>query len=448
MSAKTVCSATELLLSRPSAFGLETGAYPDLGTYEPGPETIEFVQTCRVLVVGAGGLGCEALKNLALSGMTQIDLIDMDTIDVTNLNRQFLFREGDVGGNKADVAAKFIMARCPQVSVTAHCDRVQSFAPDFYAQFTVVLGCLDNIEARMFINEMLHDIALETGQVIPFVDGGSERFQGQARFILLGQSACYACTLGTLPKQIVFQLCTVAETPRKPEHCIAYALMAVEKQLSEEGQDSSAIRLGFEQRFGGGGGSEAKLDKDNAEHMLFLFEEATKRAERFHIQGVTLQLTSGVAKNIVPAIASTNAIVAAACVNELWKYCSFGSRVVHDYCLFNGGQGMSSTTMQNEKVADCPVCSREQVVKVVETRRDDSVDALVHTVRARFGTTDKISVFTSTNRAIYLQGKANDKLRAANAQLPQRDFFEHNDVVTVLDHGKDEQHEFKLCFMD
>ena len=134
------------LLSRSSPFANETGSLP-IGEFDPSSSTANIaggaqqqssVSNAKILVVGAGGLGCEILKDLAMSTtVTHITVIDLDTIDVTNLNRQFLFRSKDVGKSKAEVAAKFIQERCPWVNVDHYCGKIQDKDAEFYRQVRI-----------------------------------------------------------------------------------------------------------------------------------------------------------------------------------------------------------------------------------------------------------------------------------------------------------------------
>merc|ERR1719192_46406 len=115
-------------------------------SFTPSPELLPLLlENIKVLVIGAGGLGCELLKDLALMGFRQIDVIDMDTIDLSNLNRQFLFRQSDIGKPKAECAARFINQRIPGCNVTPHFKKIQDYGEDFYSNFQIIVCGLDSI---------------------------------------------------------------------------------------------------------------------------------------------------------------------------------------------------------------------------------------------------------------------------------------------------------------
>jgi len=336
---------------------------------------------CKILVIGAGGLGCEILANLALMGFKDIHVIDMDTIDISNLNRQFLFRQADVGRPKATVAAEFIMRRVPGVQVTPYFGKIQDKDESYYMQFNVIICGLDSVEARRWINATLVGMVDGDNQesLKPLVDGGTEGFKGQSRVILPSISSCYECSLDMLNKQTAFPICTIANTPRLPEHCIEWASVLEWPRVH----------------------GDKKLDTDDPDHIQWLYDIALARAKEFKIEGVTWSLTQGVVKNIIPAIASTNAIIAASCCNEAFKIASTAAPYLDNYFMYMGMDGVYSYTFQHQQRPECPVCGGEVVEMSVG--KEWTVDRFMEALMERQDIQIKKPSLSSGATQIYFQ---------------------------------------------
>uniref|UniRef100_A0A2I3S0J2 NEDD8-activating enzyme E1 catalytic subunit n=1 Tax=Pan troglodytes TaxID=9598 RepID=A0A2I3S0J2_PANTR len=344
--------------------------HPD---FEPSTESLQFLlDTCKVLVIGAGGLGCELLKNLALSGFRQIHVIDMDTIDVSNLNRQFLFRPKDIGRPKAEVAAEFLNDRVPN-SFFLYYKRYLT------EKFHIIVCGLDSIIARRWINGMLisllnyEDGVLDPSSIVPLIDGGTEGFKGNARVILPGMTACIECTLELYPPQVNFPMCTIASMPRLPEHCIEYVRM---------------LQWPKEQPFGEG----VPLDGDDPEHIQWIFQKSLERASQYNIRGVTYRLTQGKSANSV-------------CATEVFKIATSAYIPLNNYLVFNDVDGLYTYTFEAERKENCPACSQlpQNIQFSPSAKLQEVLDYLTNSASLQMKSPAITATLEGKNRTLYLQ---------------------------------------------
>ncbi|OGE55454.1 hypothetical protein PENARI_c004G07692 [Penicillium arizonense] len=199
-----------------------------------GADLTTMVKTSRVLLVGAGGIGCELLKNLVLTGFGEIHIVDLDTIDLSNLNRQFLFRHEHIKKSKALVAKEVAQKFRPDAKLEAYHDNImdKQFSHAWFQSFTVVFNALDNLAARRHVNRM----CLAAG--VPLIESGTTGFNGQVQVIRKGETECYDCTPKEVPK--TFAICTIRSTPSQPIHCIVWAKSWLLPELFGNSEDEAA----------------------------------------------------------------------------------------------------------------------------------------------------------------------------------------------------------------
>jgi molybdopterin-synthase adenylyltransferase len=149
------------------------------------------IETTKCLVVGAGALGNEVVKDLVLSGFKHIELIDMDHVVRSNLNRCVFFREGDADRRemKAEVVARRAAELDPSSMIVPSIARIETYDLDRFRSFDLVLGCLDNIAARLHVNS--HSFLAR----VPYIDGGTDGFRGKVQVVLPPSSPCIQCAM-------------------------------------------------------------------------------------------------------------------------------------------------------------------------------------------------------------------------------------------------------------
>jgi molybdopterin/thiamine biosynthesis adenylyltransferase len=170
-----------------------------------GGEGQRKLLACRVLIVGAGGLGSPAAMYLAAAGVGTVGIADADKVDTTNLQRQVIHFTADVGRRKVESAKEKIQAINPDVAVITHDRKVTAAnAGGIVGEYDFVIDGTDNFAAKFLINDACYF------RKVPFSHAGILRFEGQLITVLPGETACYRCIFRSPPPAGAVPSCSQA----------------------------------------------------------------------------------------------------------------------------------------------------------------------------------------------------------------------------------------------
>jgi len=185
----------------------------------------KLVKDSRVLIIGVGGLGCEIAKNLAMLGVGHLDLVDLDIIEHSNLNRQILFANAKAGSPKAVIAAKKLKEINPNITVIGYHTSLERLDPSLYYDADVIIGGLDSMNARLNLNAQCVRFRK------PLVDGGVSGYHGHVYTVFPYRNACYECNPLPVLESDEMAACTVVGIPRKRIHCVFKGDMAFKEKF-------------------------------------------------------------------------------------------------------------------------------------------------------------------------------------------------------------------------
>ncbi|KAJ6099405.1 hypothetical protein N7467_000940 [Penicillium canescens] len=503
-----------------------------------GADLTTMVKTSRVLLVGAGGIGCELLKNLVLTGFGEIHIVDLDTIDLSNLNRQFLFRHEHIKKSKALVAKEVAQKFRPDAKLEAYHDNImdKQFSHAWFQSFTVVFNALDNLAARRHVNRM----CLAAG--VPLVESGTTGFNGQVQVIRKGETECYDCTPKEVPK--TFAICTIRSTPSQPIHCIVWAKSWLLPELFGNSEDGAAdiqndentdnateiaelrkeafdmrelrealgtdegYRKVFQKVFGkdierlrtmkdmwktrqqpqlldfdtldqtlssidpaiatkdqeawtieenfavfrdsfnrlsnrlkelraettGGQPPILTFDKDDVDTLDFVAATANLRAIIFHIETKSKFDIKQMAGNIIPAIATTNAMTAGLCVLQSFKVLQ--QDMAHAKTVFlerSGARAINSESL-NPPNPNCPVCSLLQVRVEADPDVATVNDLVEGVLRMELGYGKDLSITHGSEEIYAGDGELDDNLEKKFSHFG----IGQNSFLTVTDYSEED----------
>lgn len=315
----------------------------------------EKVSSARVLVVGAGALGNEVIKDLTLFGVGHIFVVDFDRIEISNLTRSVLFREEDAFEHryKAEVAAKRAMEINPQIKVTPIVGNLFSdVGLALYKSVDVIIGCLDSRLARYQLNRM----AMRAGKT--WIDGSIENLTGVVKVFTPGKS-CYECGLSREEFNIIMLRTGCADVVRSQTSQGRVATTPVSASIVGAVQAQEALKIIHLDSYG-----EGNLPYTTLQGKMWRYEGLTNTTGTYRFSSWKKSCPAHEQwKPVTPAPAMSADMTVAGAIDELKRVC--------------GAKAVEINLMNNKfieaVISDSP--EREFRVMVPESKLDDIISS-------------------------------------------------------------------------
>ncbi|MEX2717103.1 MAG: ThiF family adenylyltransferase [Candidatus Sigynarchaeota archaeon] len=319
----------------------------------------ELLKKATIFIAGVGALGCEIAKDLALAGVGKLILVDLDTIETSNLSRQLLFRLEDIGRPKAEIAAKRVKELNPAVEVEFFFKKIQDLPIDMYEKCDVIIAALDNVQARFDLNVIARRVKR------PMIEGGTVGFEGHVQVIVpagakfLAETACYRCVVPIPPpdKRLI-AACTPKGIPQSREQCVLRSEFIFRKKLEREPDLKNPKDLIM---LTGGSNKELEMLKER---------DPTKD----HGSPFVPQDMENILENKIPAIQTVSAVIASiesmeamkmACIQNATEKPEHYSVLDPTYINYNGMYGIFEH-LPVLKREDCIVCGNVKGLEYVQ----------------------------------------------------------------------------------
>lgn len=357
----------------------------------------------NILIVGAGGIGCELLKNMVRSKCKSISIVDLDRIEETNFHRQFLFTENDLFKNKAEVAKEKIYRHFGVhiESYVGDITDISKFPFSFFRRFKTIMNAVDNNKTRRHVNRM----AIVCGCIV--FESGSAGYLGQTYIIKPFITECYSCIEREETK--IVATCTTRSIPTELSHCVSWAkyyLFPLIFSYSRERRREEQLCFVFNEMAGCCYKKEngccyeieqlkkmfcpnlfkikektknpiafhrnhvffyrtvvsikekniVSFNKDDQDVLDFVYYSTLIRAKLYQIESGTRFEIEGIAASIIPSTLTTNSTVAGMMTSLFFRYKKYGIKGCKNEYLTTGGRVWIIQEKIEERKKNCLIC--------------------------------------------------------------------------------------------